>query len=90
MTGKVLLSDFLSEYCELLGFDFSLPEYKKRKVKKTLMYLKKFGTTDIVPLCDATNGRFPFVVCNSLYREYADIYGNDPEKLENILEKYDI
>lgn len=21
MTGKVLLSDFLSEYCELLGFD---------------------------------------------------------------------
>ncbi|WP_342980426.1 MULTISPECIES: helix-turn-helix transcriptional regulator [unclassified Ruminococcus] len=52
--------------------------------------LKKFGATDIVPLCDATNGRFPFVVCNSLYREYADIYGNDPEKLENILEKYDI
>lgn len=54
------------------------------------MYLKKFGATNIVPLCDVTNGRFPFVVCNSLYREYADIYGNDPEKLENILEKYDI
>lgn len=85
MTGKVLLSDFLSEYCELLGFDFFLPEYKK-----TLMYLRKFGATDIVPLCDATNGRFPFVVCNSLYREYADIYGNDPARLEKILEEYDM
>lgn len=90
MTGKVLLSDFLSEYCELLGFDFSLPEYKKRKVKKTLMYLRKFGATDIVPLCDATNGRFPFVVCNSSYREYADIYGNDPARLEKTLEEYDM
>ena len=52
--------------------------------------LKKFGATDIVPLCDATNGRFPFVVCNSSYREYADIYGNDPARLEKTLEEYDM